>query len=221
MQKILKVCAGCNLELTFRKFTDSYSHSDGKNPLCKSCSLKKRNQSKLERLELIKQGFFKCTVCNEVRELNEFRLNTGQGNKCRTCRNKLVSLHNCRYPEVGRANRKKHFSKRREISQKSYRKHRFKALVLSANYKSKKDSTGEKIAVGQVWSLAKKQKLKCAISGVKLNNRNISVDHIIPFAKDGKNTIENIQLVHVLLNRAKSDLLPDEFLTELMLIFLS
>lgn len=63
-----------------------------------------------------------------------------------------------------------------------------------------------------LFSLAKKQKLKCAISGIKLTSDNMSVDHIKPLSKGGLNDISNLRLVHVDINRIMLDYDDDVFL---------
>jgi CRISPR/Cas system Type II protein with McrA/HNH and RuvC-like nuclease domain len=45
--------------------------------------------------------------------------------------------------------------------------------------------------------------MRCFYSGLKLNNKNISVEHVIPISKGGSNTIENIVLIDVFVNKMK------------------
>ena len=53
---------------------------------------------------------------------------------------------------------------------------------------------------------------RCAICGKKINHfEELSVDHIIPLGKGGKNTIENCQLAHVACNCRKANNMPDEY----------
>jgi 5-methylcytosine-specific restriction endonuclease McrA len=65
----------------------------------------------------------------------------------------------------------------------------FKRLAKRAN-----NSSDLKIKPFDLWKIAKKQKLKCALTGDKLTKNNVSLDHIKPKSKGGKNTIENIRL---------------------------
>lgn len=63
-----------------------------------------------------------------------------------------------------------------------------------------------------LWSLAKKQKGKCGISGKRLKGEVISIDHIIPKALGGSNDKSNLQLTILKFNKAKQDLRMEEFL---------
>lgn len=53
---------------------------------------------------------------------------------------------------------------------------------------------------------------RCAICGRKIKNiDDLTIDHIVPLAKGGKNVAENLQLAHRSCNAAKSDMMPDEY----------
>lgn len=52
----------------------------------------------------------------------------------------------------------------------------------------------------------------CAICGKKIRTfDDLTVDHIIPLSKGGKNEIENCQLAHKRCNSIKSDKMPDVY----------
>ncbi len=57
-----------------------------------------------------------------------------------------------------------------------------------------------------------KQRMRCAISGVELTNENLSIDHIIPLSKGGKDEASNVQLVDKVVNMAKRDILLGDFI---------
>jgi len=54
----------------------------------------------------------------------------------------------------------------------------------------------------------------CYLSGEKINlyENNYNLDHIIPYSRGGKNTIENLGITHKIANTMKSDLTPDELI---------
>ena len=53
---------------------------------------------------------------------------------------------------------------------------------------------------------------KCAICGKRITSLDdLTVDHIVPLAKGGRNVIENCQLAHKKCNEAKNDIMPDVY----------
>lgn len=53
---------------------------------------------------------------------------------------------------------------------------------------------------------------RCAICGKKITSLDdLTVDHIIPLARGGRNVIENCQLAHKKCNEAKNDIMPDVY----------
>src|ERR1035437_1488563 len=68
-----------------------------------------------------------------------------------------------------------------------------------------------KVGAVDLWRLAKKQKLVCALTGDKLTTENISLDHIILQSKGGTNDITNFQLVTKRANIIKNDMSMNEF----------
>ena len=53
---------------------------------------------------------------------------------------------------------------------------------------------------------------RCAICGKKITSLDdLTVDHIVPLARGGKNVIENCQLAHKKCNEAKNDIMPDVY----------
>jgi 5-methylcytosine-specific restriction endonuclease McrA len=63
-----------------------------------------------------------------------------------------------------------------------------------------------------LWRIAKRQKLICPLSGRKLDNSSISIDHILPVSKGGNSSLENLRFVHVDVNFAKRALLDNDFI---------
>ena len=53
---------------------------------------------------------------------------------------------------------------------------------------------------------------RCAICGKKISSYDeLTVDHIIPRSKGGKNVLSNCQLAHRACNSKKNDTMPDKF----------
>ena len=63
----------------------------------------------------------------------------------------------------------------------------------------------------QLWSLWKKQRGLCALTGERLD-RTAELDHKLPKARGGNHSINNLQWVTAKVNRAKRDLTDAEFL---------
>lgn len=97
----------------------------------------------------------------------------------------------------------------KDKSKQSRKKRRFKRLVEMSNRFFSRD---EWLTAIDLFHIAHKQKLICALTGEKLTNENISVDHIVPKSKGGSNKPENIRLVHKDANLARRALSDAEFL---------
>jgi len=85
----------------------------------------------------------------------------------------------------------------------------FKRLANQCNKRCKLD----RVRAKQIWSLAKKQKLICAITGEKLTRDNVSLDHKIPISKGGTNNIGNLQLVTRHSNTIKNNMSMNELIS--------
>lgn len=98
--------------------------------------------------------------------------------------------------------RKSNPEKGKSYGAKSRARSRFKKLAeySNRNFFRKKIKGFYKLTAFDLWKQAKKQKLICPISGIRLNKENISVDHITPISKNGTNEPNNIRLVHKWVN---------------------
>lgn len=84
---------------------------------------------------------------------------------------------------------------------------------LSAEQRSKADQVkGGKISTAQIMRLIEEQEYKCALSGVELTPKDAALDHKMPLARGGSHTIDNAQVLHADVNRAKGSLTNDEFI---------
>ena len=95
----------------------------------------------------------------------------------------------------------------KEMGWQRYKCHIFQIM---ARYANKRCRVG-KVKALDLWSLAKKQELRCPISGEKLNVNNVSLDHITPIIKGGTNTLDNLRLVTRAVNTAKHTMSDAEF----------
>ena len=100
------------------------------------------------------------------------------------------------------------YKEKRRIKQKNhYYRHPF-IRIAKAIKKGDKTSLLNKF---DIWKIAKRQRLICALTGRKLTYDNMSPDHIIPLSKNGTSTIENIRLVIKEVNLCRQTLTDDEF----------
>lgn len=57
------------------------------------------------------------------------------------------------------------------------------------------------------------QQYRCALTGRRLTPETAALDHIVPIRLGGAHVIENAQVLHKDVNRAKGVLTNEEFLT--------
>lgn len=69
-----------------------------------------------------------------------------------------------------------------------------------------------KVKQNELRDLITRQDYKCALTGLELEPETASADHILPVSKGGLNSIDNIQILHHEVNRAKSAMTNQEFI---------
>jgi len=69
-----------------------------------------------------------------------------------------------------------------------------------------------RITVASVLQLVEAQGYRCAMTGRSLSPETASLDHIVPVRLGGGHVVENVQVLHKDVNRAKSTLTNDEFI---------
>lgn len=69
----------------------------------------------------------------------------------------------------------------------------------------------ETVKAKELMSMIEAQEFKCAYSGRTLTPETASVDHKIPVSRGGGHGIENIAIVDLQVNRAKSSMTVEEF----------
>lgn len=94
-------------------------------------------------------------------------------------------------------------------ARKYRRLHPFRTMANMSNSRCQ-----EKITAFDLWKIAKRQKMICPLTGDRLTRDNISVDHVVPRTRGGKNISANIRLTTLQVNMARKDL-PDERFVEL------
>jgi 5-methylcytosine-specific restriction endonuclease McrA len=125
---------------------------------------------------------------------------------------KSMEYSRTQYQNLSEENKAKKKKYQREALRKFLKRHCFYRLLknLKKNLRQKGYEYPKNLTVFSIWCLAKKQKLKCAISGIKLTGENLSLDHIVPLSRGGDSEITNLQLVEKRVNVMKSDMNIDE-----------
>jgi CRISPR/Cas system Type II protein with McrA/HNH and RuvC-like nuclease domain len=68
------------------------------------------------------------------------------------------------------------------------------------------------VSTDTVLCLLEHQHYRCALTGRRLTSHTAALDHIVPMRRGGKHAIENTQVLHKDVNRAKGSLTSEEFL---------
>jgi len=69
----------------------------------------------------------------------------------------------------------------------------------------------QRISFGSVQRLLRRQQYRCALSGRELTPATAALDHIVAISRGGEHSIENAQVLHRDVNRAKNVLGNEEF----------
>jgi hypothetical protein len=64
-----------------------------------------------------------------------------------------------------------------------------------------------------VTRILESQSYRCALTGRQLHPEDASLDHIVPVSRGGQHLLENVQVLHTAVNRAKGALTTAEFVS--------
>lgn len=73
------------------------------------------------------------------------------------------------------------------------------------------DLVGMPVSTTNVLALLERQRFRCALTGRLLTPQTAALDHIVPIRCGGGHVIENTQVLHKDVNRAKGSLTNEEF----------
>lgn len=73
-------------------------------------------------------------------------------------------------------------------------------------------ATRNKAGRGELKKLVESQEYRCNLSGISLTPDIAELDHKVPVCNGGDHNIENLQVVHVTINRMKGALDNEEFI---------
>ena len=144
-----------------------------------------------------------CSKCKIIQSTNNFYDSCPW--YCKTCFCKIQKEFKDKNKEKTKEQKKQYHSHTKEKRAKQRKKRCLKQMARGANYRS-----NDQIRAFDLWKIAKKQKLKCALTGEQLTLENISLDHIQPLSKGGLNIPENLQLITKITNYAKFNFLIED-----------
>jgi len=78
--------------------------------------------------------------------------------------------------------------------------------------KGQSNIKARRITTSNVLLLLKRQQYCCALTGRELTPQTAALDHILPIRCGGEHVIENVQVLHKDVNRAKGSMTNDEFI---------
>lgn len=211
-----RICSKCKKYLHNSCFHRDAQKIDGYTYVCKQCKKEKVKASISEK---------KCKACKEVKSVSEFHKDSyspdGFGRLCKICNTRKACDWIKTHPERAKENMRKaakayairnpdrhiiyhakyriHINHRISMWQKN---NRAKCVVKVQRYRAKKRSAGGTFTLAEWMELRKQFDNRCAICR---EVKKLSVDHIIPISKGGKNDISNIQPLCMDCNRKKSN----------------
>lgn len=86
------------------------------------------------------------------------------------------------------------------------------AAWLASHLSQERDSATGNVSTGNVLAQIERQQFTCALTGRRLEPETASLDHVIPLTQGGGHVIENTQVLHRDVNRAKGLLTNEQFI---------
>lgn len=217
----MKQCIKCGEHKPLAAFPKRKSSSDGVRSSCKTCTAEAKrawysdNASKViakdmatlranpERLQAAMS--YKRTYAAARRAADP----QGARARCTEWRRNNADRARAYNREWHSRNKERHL----ETSRAWKRAHPELVRVNWHNRRALEKSNGGKLSVGLAQKLIRLQKGKCACCGLDLG-KNYHLDHIVPIARGGTNTDDNIQLLRAECNFSKGAKHPIEYMRQ-------
>lgn len=217
-----KLCARCGITKPISEFSATPKSLDGHFHQCKVC-IRYRCVSDDEYFAYIRRGLHRCSKCQEWKNPDCFVRNTqdctGLSSHCIEChrivandyasrnRKKLTQANDiwrqanrARHLETRKVWRKQHAEGERERSREWQKRNLERVKANTHKRRARMLSNGGSFTQEEWLSLCAHYEYRCLCCG---EHRPLTVDHIIPIAKGGMNTIDNIQPLCKPCNSAK------------------
>lgn len=131
------------------------------------------------------------------------RASTGRPHSyCRPCRGERREEWSEQNPEGQRA-----IARRKEARRRAYLRDN-DWFEYRARFQMPREAGHTAKVLREMWE---EQDGRCALTGRALTKQNASIDHIIPIKRGGGHERENLRWVVIEVNRAKRDMLDEEF----------
>lgn len=210
-----KLCNRCGLVKLFTEFNkDAKNTTLGLQSKCRSCQKEVRHLWYVANREREIAKVVQWTKDNPEAARAKDRLRAIRHPGRTTKYSKASALRNPRRTrELHNAWKRNHPEKVRESARKSYRKNPDKDLSKQHARRLLLATRGNGFTNEEINNLFDMQKGRCAACKTSIKKK-FHRDHILPLAKGGANTIENIQLLCVACNCRKSAKHPVDFMQE-------
>ncbi len=86
------------------------------------------------------------------------------------------------------------------------------AWLIEQKQQGREPKQSKALSINAVRQMLHAQQYRCALSGRQLTPDSAALDHIVPISRGGGHRIENAQVLHKDVNRAKGTLTNEEFL---------
>lgn len=86
------------------------------------------------------------------------------------------------------------------------------AWLVSERHKPRAAAYQGPITSRGVLELVERQEYRCALTGRRLEPTTASLDHVVPLSRGGRHEMENAQVLHKMVNRAKGAMTNEEFI---------
>lgn len=196
---VTKVCTLCGEEKPTSEFNKHSQKKDGLNSWCKACSKEKAEEHKRhhgppEYVPVVEKACSKCgRVLPAEKFTNDSWTSSRLSSQCRDCAHETYTVY---YPKV----REKILASRRTwegrlISMRTRARRRAQMYATRKNRGCRTERFSNQDVVDR-------DKWICGICGQPIVGK-FHIDHIVPLAQGGSDTLDNVQMAHPTCNNRK------------------
>lgn len=211
-----KKCFRCNKKKSLVEFAKDRQKKDHLRPYCRRCESINKETFDLKQ-KMKKLGYRLCGICKRWKKLEVFgraygREKYGKSTQCRSCKTKYSSEYYHEHQEYLRELRRKwtrtHPEYQKEYNKKHADKLRPKWVVISAARRSRIKGDGHTYRLSQ-WIKIREYYSPTGKCLACKKKHKLTVDHVIPVIRGGKNSVENLQPLCQRCNSVKGIMIID------------